>query len=150
MKISLPVIAFAAYWMTVGCAAAAADKDNPAGSPAGTPPASKSADKAADKAADKGKVAGSSAGTSKASQIDINTAGEEVLRKLEDINEERAKAIIKGRSAVGGGCYGTTAELLDRGILAKRVYDKIKDQVTASACGVSPSGKAATKADATK
>jgi DNA uptake protein ComE-like DNA-binding protein len=124
VKISLPVIAFAAYCTTVGCVAAAADKD-----PAGSPTESKGNVKAENK----GKAKASSAKTSKGSKIDINTAAEEALRKLEDINEERAKAIIDNR------CYGATEELRDRNILTERVYDKIKDQLTASKCTVSPS-----------
>ena len=71
--------------------------------------------KSADKAADKAPAA--------AEKVDLNTATEKELSQLPGITEARAKSIIKGRS------YKSRDELVDRKILPKSVYDKIRGQL---------------------
>jgi DNA uptake protein ComE-like DNA-binding protein len=56
---------------------------------------------------------------------DINTAPKEQLTLLRGIGPKGAAAIIKGRP------YGSSAELLDRGILNAEIYDVIKDRIVA-------------------
>jgi competence protein ComEA len=58
-------------------------------------------------------------------KIDINTASDKELDKLPGIGEARAKAIIKGRP------YKAKDDLVERKILSKSVYDKIKDRIIA-------------------
>ena len=67
----------------------------------------------------------------KAPRIDLNTAGLDVLMALEGITPERAKAIVENRES---RCYENAAELIDRKILPKAAYDRIKDKVTTGPC----------------
>jgi competence protein ComEA len=77
-----------------------------------------------DKGADKNPAADAKA--SKAEEkLDINTASDKDLAKLPGIGEARAAAVIKGRP------YKGKDELVDRKILPKSVYDKIKDRIIA-------------------
>ena len=61
----------------------------------------------------------------KPSLIDINRASAAELTALKGIGEARAKAIIKGRP------YSRKDELVQRQIIPKTVYDKIKDEIIA-------------------
>jgi DNA uptake protein ComE-like DNA-binding protein len=70
-------------------------------------------------------------GTAKAPKIDLNSASLDALRALEGITEERARAIVENRV---DGCYESATELVDRKILPKIAYEKIKDKVTTSPC----------------
>jgi DNA uptake protein ComE-like DNA-binding protein len=67
----------------------------------------------------------------KAPKIDLNAASLDVLLTLEGITPERARAIVENREP---RCYETPAELVDRKILPKAAYERIKDKVTAAAC----------------
>jgi competence protein ComEA len=67
----------------------------------------------------------------KAPRIDLNAASLEVLVTLEGITPERARAIVENRE---NRCYETPAELIDRKILPKAAYDRIKDKVTTAPC----------------
>jgi len=100
-KLLLPI--FVMLLIFVG-PAAAADKD--AKSAAKMPAAAEKAPAASEK-------------------LDLNTATEQELSALPGIGEARSKAIIKGRP------YKGKDELVERKILTKSVYDKIKDQVIA-------------------
>jgi DNA uptake protein ComE-like DNA-binding protein len=62
-------------------------------------------------------------------KVDINGAPVEALRKLDGISEARAKAIVNGR------CYDYTTDLVDRKILPKSAFEKIKEQLTVSQGG---------------
>ncbi len=57
--------------------------------------------------------------------IDINTATKDELDALPGIGPARADAIIKGRP------YKAKDELVDKKIIPKSVYDKIKDKIIA-------------------
>lgn len=59
--------------------------------------------------------------------LDLNTATEEQLTKLPDINLGLALQIMGGRP------YQNTEELVSRQILTREAYDKIKDRITAKA-----------------
>ena len=83
----------------------------------------------------------SSGTAAKAPRIDLNTAGLDVLMALEGITPERAKAIVENRES---RCYENAAELIDRKILPKAAYDKIKDKVKAGPCAQSDPPAAAT------
>ena len=85
----------------------------------------------------------------KAPRIDLNTAGLDVLMALEGITPERAKAIIENRES---RCYENAAELIDRKILPKAAYDRIKDKVKVGPCAQSdpPRLAPASEADAGK
>lgn len=61
----------------------------------------------------------------KAELIDINSATEKELDALPGIGEARAKAIIKGRP------YKGKDELVQKKIIPKSEYDKIKDKIIA-------------------
>ncbi|MBA2690498.1 MAG: helix-hairpin-helix domain-containing protein [Burkholderiales bacterium] len=58
-------------------------------------------------------------------KIDINSATDKELAQLPGIGEARAVAIVKGRP------YKGKDELVDKKILGKSVYDKIKDKIIA-------------------
>src|SRR5258706_16469133 len=58
-------------------------------------------------------------------KLDLNTASAKDLDKLPGIGEARAKAIIKGRP------YKAKDDLVERKILSKSVYDKIKGRIIA-------------------
>lgn len=64
-------------------------------------------------------------------RIELNSASPQVLETLEGITPERAKAIVEHRE---NRCYNNTAELVDRRILPKAAYGKIKDKVKAGPC----------------
>jgi DNA uptake protein ComE-like DNA-binding protein len=72
------------------------------------------------------------ASEAKAPRIDLNTASLEVLMTLEGVTKERARAIVENRES---RCYENAAELLDRKIMPKAAYDRIKDKVTTGPCG---------------
>ena len=57
--------------------------------------------------------------------IDINSASEKELDALPGIGEARAKAIVKGRP------YKGKDELVQKKIIPKSEYDKIKDKIIA-------------------
>jgi competence protein ComEA len=61
----------------------------------------------------------------KAEPMDINSASEKDLATLPGIGEARAKAIVKGRP------YKGKNELVDKKIVAQKVYDDIKDKIIA-------------------
>jgi DNA uptake protein ComE-like DNA-binding protein len=82
-----------------------------------------------------------SAPAAKAPRIDLNTAGLDVLMALEGITPERAKAIVENRE---NRCYESAAELIDRKILPKAAYDRIKDKVKVGPCAQSDPPAAAT------
>jgi competence protein ComEA len=77
-----------------------------------------------DKGADKTPAADAKANKAE-EKLDINTASDKDLAKLPGIGEARAAAVIKGRP------YKGKDELVDRKILPKSVYDKIKDRIIA-------------------
>jgi DNA uptake protein ComE-like DNA-binding protein len=60
-----------------------------------------------------------------AALIDINSATEAELRTIPGIGEAYAKKIIAGRP------YKGKDELVQKKILPKGVYDKVKDQIVA-------------------
>lgn len=60
-----------------------------------------------------------------AALIDINSASEAELRTIPGIGEAYAKKIVAGRP------YRAKNELVDKKILPKSVYDKVKDQIIA-------------------
>ena len=60
-----------------------------------------------------------------AALIDINSATEAELRTIPGIGEAYAKKIVAGRP------YRGKNELVDKKILPKAVYDKVKDQIVA-------------------
>lgn len=60
-----------------------------------------------------------------AALIDINSATEAELRTIPGIGEAYAKKIIAGRP------YRAKNELVEKKILPKGVYDKVKDQIIA-------------------
>ena len=62
---------------------------------------------------------------STAGLLDINSATEEQLDALKGLGPTRAAAIIKGRPFKGKD------DLVDKKILPKSVYDKIKNQIIA-------------------
>lgn len=61
----------------------------------------------------------------KKEKMDINSASEAELATLPGIGEVRAKAIVKGRP------YKGKDELVQKKILTKSVYAKIKDDIIA-------------------
>jgi DNA uptake protein ComE-like DNA-binding protein len=62
-----------------------------------------------------------------ATKVDLNSATVETLGKLDGISAARAKAIVENR------CYESATDLVDRRILPKSVFQKIKDQLETSA-----------------
>lgn len=78
--------------------------------------------------------------TAEPPMIELNSASVQVLETLEGITPERAKAIVEHRES---RCYQNAAELVDRKILPKAVYTKIKDKVAAGRCVRSDSPAAA-------
>lgn len=66
-----------------------------------------------------------SAMSSSTTQLDLNTATEDQLEALPGIGDAYAKRIIAGRP------YAVKNQLVSKGILPQKVYDKIKTQVTA-------------------
>lgn len=68
--------------------------------------------------AGQGQVAGVATG-----KININTASQGDLESLPDIASVRASSIISGRP------YQTVADLLNKKIITKAVFEKIKDQI---------------------
>ena len=60
-----------------------------------------------------------------AALIDINSATEAELRTIPGIGEAYAKKIIAGRP------YKGKDELVQKKVLPKAVYDKVKDQIVA-------------------
>ena len=62
-----------------------------------------------------------------ADKININTASEQDLMKLPEMNEARAKAIIGYRKSTGEFIQADELELIPQ---VKPIYGKIKDQVT--------------------
>ncbi|MER3424969.1 MAG: hypothetical protein C4293_18815 [Nitrospiraceae bacterium] len=68
-----------------------------------------------------------SADTPASESLDLNTATEEQLMKLPDINLGLALQIMGGRP------YQSSEELVSRQILTREAYDKIKDRITAKA-----------------
>ena len=77
-----------------------------------------------DKAADKNPVA-EAKGKKSEEKLDINTATDKELAALPGIGQARAAAIIKGRP------YKGKDELVEKKILTKTLYDKIKEQIIA-------------------
>ena len=63
------------------------------------------------------------AGVAKSSQVNINTASESELDSLSGVGPVTASKIISGRP------YGDIQELLNKKIVSKAVFDKIKDQL---------------------
>ncbi len=61
----------------------------------------------------------------KEDKLDINSATDKELAMLPGIGEARAAAIIKGRP------YKAKDELVDKKVIPKAVYDKIKDRIIA-------------------
>jgi competence protein ComEA len=100
---------------TTGIAFAQAPSKKPADA-ATKPAATADAKKAAAPAADAKKAA---------EKMDINSASEQELATLPGIGEVRAKAIVKGRP------YKGKDDLVQKKILTKGVYDKIKDDIIA-------------------
>lgn len=77
-----------------------------------------------DKAMEKKPAAEAKAGKAE-EKLDLNTATDKELAALPGIGEARAAAIIKGRP------YKAKDELVDKKILTKSVYEKIKDKIIA-------------------
>ena len=94
----------------------------PAPAPATAP--AKKAD-TAKPAADAKKPAEAPKADAKKEKMDINSASEAELATLPGIGEARAKAIVKGRP------YKGKDDLVQKKILTKGVYDKIKDDIIA-------------------
>lgn len=75
--------------------------------------------------ADSKKADAPKADAAKKDKMDINSASEAELATLPGIGEARAKAIVKGRP------YKGKDDLVQKKILSKGVYDKIKDDIIA-------------------
>lgn len=107
---ALLVAAVASIGLAYAQAPAPAKKADSA-KPAAATPAKKADDKKAE--------------APKKEKMDINTASEAELATLPGIGEVRAKAIVKGRP------YKGKDELVQKKILTKSVYNKIKDDIIA-------------------
>ena len=96
------------------------------------------ADKKASSGLDKGETA--------SGKIDVNSASQDELEKLNGIGPVTAKKIVDGRP------YKTKRELLTKKVVSQGEYDKIKDNIIAHQGGGEMSAKAdkTTKATTTK
>ena len=75
--------------------------------------------------------------------VDLNSASVEELGKLEGITAARAAAIVDKR------CYTAGSDIVDRRIVPKAVYEKIKDQISAGdRCVKNEAAASAAKSDA--
>lgn len=63
--------------------------------------------------------------STKAELVDINTASADELQKLKGIGDAYAKKIVQNRP------YKRKDELVQKKVLPKATYDKIKDQIVA-------------------
>jgi competence protein ComEA len=88
-------------------------------------PASVLAQAPKDKAADKATKEDKAAKPGKKEPIDINSASAEELQTLKGIGDAYAKKIIDGRP------YKGKDELIQKNIIPKATYDKIKGQIIA-------------------
>jgi DNA uptake protein ComE-like DNA-binding protein len=101
------ILVFAAFFFVASCSEEA--------------PPQKSANTAADKSAEQKSVEQKR----DSEKLDINTASEQELSELPGIGEARAKAIIRTRP------WGAKDELVDKGILPRATYEKIKEEIIA-------------------
>jgi competence protein ComEA len=98
MAFSLSLIVFFIYGaLQLGCSTTAAAPEDPAAQPA------------------------------QAEAVDINSASEEQLTKLPEINTGLALKIMGGRP------YQNAQELVTRQVIPQDIYDKIKDRIVARA-----------------
>ena len=65
------------------------------------------------------------AGAVKAAQVDINSATEDELKALPGIGDAYSKKIMAGRP------YKRKDKLVQKKIIPKATYDKVKDQIVA-------------------
>ena len=80
-------------------------------------------------------------------KIDVNSASQDELEKLNGIGPVTAKKIVDGRP------YKTKRDLLNKKVVSQGEYDKIKDSIIAHQTGgetSAKSDKATTKATTTK
>jgi DNA uptake protein ComE-like DNA-binding protein len=96
--------------------------------------------------AEKAKSSGLDKGETAAGKIDVNSASQDELEKLNGIGPVTAKKIVDGRP------YKTKRDLLNKKVVSQGEYDKIKDNIIAHQTGGEMSAKAdkTTKATTTK
>lgn len=106
-----------------------------------------SSDKAAPKAdaqTSEKKQSGLDKGATASGKIDVNSASQDELEKLNGIGPVTAKKIVDGRP------YKTKRDLLTKKVVSQGEYDKIKDNIIAHQAGTETSAKSETKATSTK
>jgi DNA uptake protein ComE-like DNA-binding protein len=84
------------------------------------------------------------AGETAAGKIDVNSASQDELEKLNGIGPVTAKKIIDGRP------YKTKRDLLTKKVVSQGEYDKIKDSIIAHQTGEASAKSTTTKATTTK
>jgi competence protein ComEA len=107
-----------------------------------------SSDKAAPKAdtakTSEKKESGLDKGATATGKIDVNSASQDELEKLNGIGPVTAKKIVDGRP------YRTKRDLLTKKVVSQGEYDKIKDNIIAHQTGDATSAKSEMKATTTK
>lgn len=93
----------------------------------------------ADAAKSEKKASGLDKGETAAGKIDVNSASQDELEKLNGIGPVTAKKIIDGRP------YKTKRDLLTKKVVSQGEYDKIKDNIIAHQTGAAAADKASDK-----